>query len=68
MGIKRILQFILPVEFVKYAKTLRTRWHFRGNDIRIDSAYVSTRAKIGDHVVIAEDCVIEPTVIVRTYV
>jgi len=67
MGINSFLHFILPVEFVKYAKTLRSRWHFRGNSIRIDSAHVSTRAKIGDHVVIAENCVIEPTVNIGRY-
>lgn len=67
MGTKSIFQFILPVEFVKFAKTLRSRWHFRGRNIRIDSAYVSVKAELSDHIVIAENSIIEPTVIIGRY-
>ena len=44
---------------------LKSRLKFK--NCRIDSAYVSTRAKLEDHIVIAEDSVIEPTVKIGRY-
>lgn len=67
MNIKELAQFVLPLSMIKYLKTLRSRWHFRGRNNRIDSAYVSVRAVLADHIVIAENCVIEPTVSIGRY-
>lgn len=67
MNIKKLLQLILPIGWIKYYKTLKSRYHFRKCNCRIDSAYVSTKAEIGEHVTIAENCVIENTVSIGRY-
>lgn len=60
-----ILRIFIPNEIIKYFKMLKSRLKFK--NCRIDSAYVSTRAKLEDHIVIAEDSVIEPTVKIGRY-
>ena len=59
------LYILILSYFSCFEQTLCSRIHFR--NCRIDSAYVSIKATLEDHVVVAEGSVIEPTVSIGRY-
>ena len=60
-----MIRTIVPICFIKYIKMMKARIKFKS--CRIDSAYVSVSAKLEDHIVIAENSVVEPTVSIGRY-